>query len=276
MKNRKNYFTTVEFAKICGVKKQTLFYYDEIGIFRPAITDEHGYRYYSYTQIETFSVLMTLRDLRVPLKEIKAHMEHRSPQALINLLEERRSEIDRMLQQLQWSRKFIDTKIALTEEGLRAPVGEIITEDMPDEYHITTSYKGPDDEKAIAEAVSDHLNFRQELGIPSCYAIGGIIPRDSVSEQGYQYSSFYSVVEKEALEASGYTDIDFDAGGTYLVLYDDHGYRNVCENCRKLLDYAADRNLTLTSDFYEEVILDDLSVDGYYNYLVKLSIRFDG
>ena len=33
MKNSKNYFTTGEFAKICGVKKQTLFHYDDIGIF---------------------------------------------------------------------------------------------------------------------------------------------------------------------------------------------------------------------------------------------------
>ena len=55
--------------------------------------------------------------------------------------------------------------------------------------------------------------------------------------------------------------------------YDDHGYRNVRENCRKLLQHAADNGMRLTSDFYEEVILDDLSVAGYYDYLVKLSVR---
>lgn len=276
MKNSKSYFTTGEFARICGVKKQTLFHYDQIGIFRPAITDDHGYRYYSYTQIETFSVLMALRDLRVPLKEIKAHMDHRSPEALIELLNARRSEIDRMITQLQWSKKFIDTKIRLTEEGLHAPVGEIVIEDLPDEYHITTSYKGPDEEQAIAKAVSQHLNFRHQLGIPSCYAIGGIIPAESVTEEGYSYSRFYSVVDKEDLTASGYTGAVFDTGGQYLCIYDDQGYRNVHENCRKLLRHAAERGMRLTSEFYEEVILDDLSVDGYYNYLVKLSIRFDG
>ena len=30
------YFTTGEFAKLWGVKKQTLFHYDDIGIFQPA------------------------------------------------------------------------------------------------------------------------------------------------------------------------------------------------------------------------------------------------
>lgn len=275
MKNSKNYFTTGEFAKICGVRKQTLFHYDEIGIFKPAIVGENGYRYYSYTQIETFSVLMTLHHLHVPLKVIKAHMEDRSPQALIDLLTARRSEIDQLISDLIWSKKFIDTKIALTREGLEAPVGKIIFEDLPGEYLITTSYKGPDVEKEAAEAVSDHLNYRRQLKIPSCYAIGGIIPRSSVTPEGYTYSHFYSVVEKEDLIASGYTDAIFDAGGLYLCIYDDHGYQNVHQNCLKLLTYAADHHLIPTSDLYEEVILDDLSVDGYYNYLVKLSIRVD-
>ena len=32
---KKDYFTTGEFAAICGVSKQTLFYYDQQGIFCP-------------------------------------------------------------------------------------------------------------------------------------------------------------------------------------------------------------------------------------------------
>ena len=50
------YFTTGEFAKLWGVKKQTLFHYDEIGIFKPAIKKPNGYRYYSYQQFEVFGV----------------------------------------------------------------------------------------------------------------------------------------------------------------------------------------------------------------------------
>ena len=273
MKNSRNYFTTGEFARICGVKKQTLFHYDEIGIFRPAITGENGYRYYSYTQIETFQVLMALRDLNVLLKGIKAHMAHRSPQALIELLEERRNEVDEMIRKLQWSKKFIDTKIELTREGLDAPIGQVVFEDMPDEYHITTSYKGPDEYRDIMEAVSGHLNFRQSLEIPSCYAIGAMIPVDSVTKEGYRYSHFYSVVDREDLLASGYRDAVLDAGGRYICIYDDEGYRNVHENCRRLMDFAEREGLQLTSDFYEEVILDDLSVNGYEDYLVKLAVR---
>ena len=39
-KKIENHFTTGEFAKLCGVKKQTLFHYDEIGLLIPEQVDE--------------------------------------------------------------------------------------------------------------------------------------------------------------------------------------------------------------------------------------------
>lgn len=33
----RKYFTTGEFSKLCHVKKQTLFHYDEIGLLSPEI-----------------------------------------------------------------------------------------------------------------------------------------------------------------------------------------------------------------------------------------------
>ena len=42
------YFTTGEFAKILGVKKHTLFHYDEIGLFSPAV------KAVSYTHLDVY------------------------------------------------------------------------------------------------------------------------------------------------------------------------------------------------------------------------------
>ena len=44
---KKDLFTTGEFAGICNVNKQTLFYYDREGIFCPEVIAENGYRYYN-------------------------------------------------------------------------------------------------------------------------------------------------------------------------------------------------------------------------------------
>ena len=79
--NRERYLTTGEFAKIAGVTKHTLFHYDKIGLFRPEVTLENGYRYYSLTQLDEFDVIFMLRELDMPLNEISAYLARRSPGA---------------------------------------------------------------------------------------------------------------------------------------------------------------------------------------------------
>ena len=272
MKKNKTYFTTGEFAKLFGIKKQTLFYYDQCGIFKPDLTGENGYRYYSYTQPETFAILVMLRELGVSIQEIKAHMDHRSPETLITLLESKKATIDERIAALIWAKGYIDKKIRETEEGIHAPVGEIITEEAPDEYFIATAYKGADDERAVAEALGKHFAFCQSLGLYSAYPIGAAIPRDSVTANGYQYSEFYTYVHPSELAEIDSKQVSLTSGGTFLVLYDAHGYENINANCLKLLAYARAHSLQLGDCFYEDVILDDLSTEGYDNYLVKLSI----
>lgn len=38
--NKDRYLTTGEFAKLAGVTKHTMFYYDEIGLFSPEIKQQ--------------------------------------------------------------------------------------------------------------------------------------------------------------------------------------------------------------------------------------------
>ena len=50
MKNKKYLYTTGQFAKLNGINRRTLHYYDEIGLFSPEFKEENGYRYYTCFQ----------------------------------------------------------------------------------------------------------------------------------------------------------------------------------------------------------------------------------
>lgn len=56
MKLKLKPLSTGEFAKICNVKKHTLFHYDDIGLLKPDYYDENGYRFYSYSQLNLFYI----------------------------------------------------------------------------------------------------------------------------------------------------------------------------------------------------------------------------
>lgn len=110
-KKPKGYLTTGEFAKLCGVKKQTLFHYDQIGILKPELSGENGYKYYSYLQLETFSEISMLKELEMPLAEIKQYLNSRSPDSFLSLLSYLRTYIilppERYIQPLRhrWSHR---------------------------------------------------------------------------------------------------------------------------------------------------------------------------
>ena len=84
---------TGDFARLCGTNKRTLIHYDEIGLFKPAYTDDRGYRYYSESQFDVFFTINCLSKLGMPLREIGAFLNHRNPQALKKLLLEQREEV---------------------------------------------------------------------------------------------------------------------------------------------------------------------------------------
>lgn len=52
-----------EMASLFNVSRQTLIYYDKIGLFKPAVVNEKGYRFYSPTQIPLMRAILRMRAL---------------------------------------------------------------------------------------------------------------------------------------------------------------------------------------------------------------------
>lgn len=83
-----------EFSLLKNVTIKTLRYYDEINLFKPAITDKYtGYRYYQEDQMEKLDEITMYKNLGFSLEEIKELMkndkrEEQIKNKIINLIEE--------------------------------------------------------------------------------------------------------------------------------------------------------------------------------------------
>ena len=63
---------TGEFAKLVSVSVRTLYYYDEIGLLKPAFVDEqNGYRFYDEISLERMQEILFYRELDFELKSIR-------------------------------------------------------------------------------------------------------------------------------------------------------------------------------------------------------------
>ncbi len=63
--------TVNEVARRAGVSGRTLRYYDQLGLLRPVKTTEAGYRLYDEADLKRLQRILFLKELEIPLKQIK-------------------------------------------------------------------------------------------------------------------------------------------------------------------------------------------------------------
>ncbi|HEY1990255.1 MAG TPA: MerR family transcriptional regulator [Acidimicrobiales bacterium] len=65
--------TIGDFSRVTHLSVKTLHHYHQVGLLEPADVNRHtGYRYYAHEQIPTAQVIRRLRDLEMPVAEVKA------------------------------------------------------------------------------------------------------------------------------------------------------------------------------------------------------------
>ncbi|MFP3387742.1 MerR family transcriptional regulator [Brevibacillus sp. SIMBA_040] len=92
-------FKISEFSKLSRIPLQTLRYYDQIGLLKPAKTDESsGYRYYSAEQLLKINRIVIFKELGFTLQQIsELFQEDISAEQIRGMLKLKESEIERQL-----------------------------------------------------------------------------------------------------------------------------------------------------------------------------------
>ena len=267
--NRERYLTTGEFARIAGVKKHTLFHYDEIGLFRPEVTLENGYRCYTFAQLDEFDVISMLRELDMPLRDIGEYLTHRSPDALAALLSEEDRLITERLRRLRNMRRWVRQKAAVLARARGLETGVIALCEVPEQYLlcIAASGQGEMSAAAFAGAVSALYQEGDRRHVKSPYGIGGILPLREVQDGQFErYSHLYLLLDDRL------TDAVRRPAGKYLSACHQGGFEELPRLYKRMLAFAQDNGIHLTGSCYEDLLLDELAVPGDSQYLIQILI----
>ena len=106
---------TREFAKLCGVKKRTLFYYDELGLLKPLRVHENNYREYAPEQLCEMDAIKLLQASGYTLKEISGILQE-DADARRDYFFASEARIDQKIAELQEMKAYIARKKALLQE----------------------------------------------------------------------------------------------------------------------------------------------------------------
>ena len=114
----KNLFSIGELSKQQNISRQTLIFYDRIGLFSPAWVDpENGYRYYSASQLDYLDTICIMKKIGFSLDEIREHMKNYTLDSSIVALRKQLSIIEQQLQDLQLIRSRVEHRCLQLEHA---------------------------------------------------------------------------------------------------------------------------------------------------------------
>ena len=109
-------YSIKELADLAGVSARTLRYYDQIGLLKPAWTNEAGYRFYGENEVNLLQQILFYREREMDLKSIRQILYDEAFD-IANALEEH-------LQELERQKERIDLLIGLVRRSISSMKGE--------------------------------------------------------------------------------------------------------------------------------------------------------
>ena len=142
--------TISEMSKLHGISRQTLIYYDKIGLFKPESVDSNGYRYYSWRQIPLLREICFLKEAGMPLKEVIERLGKRTIHGELESLLEQKKRLEHQIGELNRLREAVSMRIhayITEEEAMRMETHEPFLMSYPERKVIfqrvyTSDYEG--------------------------------------------------------------------------------------------------------------------------------------
>lgn len=266
------HFTTGEFADICGVKKQTIFHYDEIGLLKPDFTRPNGYRYYSIQQVETFTVIEMLKEIDMSLAEIKHFLEIKSPKKTIALLAEKEDLMEEKIKKLEQTKQIIRNKKRQIENALNLDLDLIKIQHCEESVYILSQEVTQYSDKLVTKLLMNFIDEAKSKGIDRGHPIGVIMPCAEIIADNYQNFSHFCVrLDNPTTEKPTY----YQPKGDYVIAYHKGSYLHIHKTYLKIKAFLAIHHYQITGNSIEEYLLDEVSVNGLDNYVTRIMIQIE-
>lgn len=269
---------TGDFARLCGTNRRTLIHYDEIGLFSPAYTDEKGYRYYSENQCDVFFTITCLKELGMPLRQIRDYISHQDPQTIRLLLQKQQKKVAAELEHLRRIQTVINTKLSLITQAENysdvSHISEIfIEEQQEDEILILSAPIFSDDHDTIFSCLCAHIGTCSRHSLNCGHPYGAMLPSENISAGDYNtYAYFFTKISPSAVDIPGHIHTHVKRKGTYASVCLRGDYYQADPAFEKLIAYPAEHNMHPGQYIYKEAVLDELTARKE-EYLTKISVQ---
>ena len=261
-------FTIGQFAKLHEINKKTLMWYDEVGILKPAIVKENGYRYYTFQQSSLLETILMLRDCNMSISEIRNFLNNRSASTLEHLLSDKISELDSTIAHLKTVKAILEEKKNTMSTIRNLEISDISIIDKKEAHTfvtVTTSQDVPlekEIEKIVAEAKKHQLHRLHDA------SYGAMLPVENLYRGDF---CAYSALYIELPFPTHQKGLHIQPAGKYLRAFCKGHWNQLPNRYMEMLNYAKEHRFTFSGFAYEKGINEPV-IDTLEEYISQIEI----
>ncbi|MGL4344336.1 MAG: MerR family transcriptional regulator [Cellulosilyticaceae bacterium] len=194
----KQYYKIGEISKIYGIGKDSLMYYEEIGILSP-MRDQNGYRLYHISDIWRLNLIKELRTLDFPMKKIKAYLDERTVETTKAVFHEELVLIEDKIQELNRHKKNICERLEMIQAVLVRDQFETIQRvSLPKRKALILNANITRDEDVDFLIQKLQKEYEDRFYILGNHNIGAVFNLDKLAQNIYtEFQSVFCLLEEE-------------------------------------------------------------------------------
>lgn len=263
-----NLFSAGELAKYQNISKQTLLFYDKIGLFKPSYTDpSNGYRYYSAEQLDYLDTILIMKKIGFSLNEIKTHMMAFTTENSLTFLRQQLVVIEDKIKELSLIKNRLEHRCEQIEriDSCTKPTPVVsVSEPIYILYHEVEKPYGTTQvslatKQCYAQALSNDLPmfFQCGVSVPLAHIRAG---RFTEAATAFVTTDRIDSVDNVKLLPSGLTASTYHIGK----------YDAIAEAYIRLLTFCKEQHLRIVSDSYEFCINDYITSRNEDEFVTKI------
>ena len=267
----KEYYKIGEISKIYGIGRDSLMYYEELGILKP-FRDKNGYRMYKLSDIWRLNLIKELRSLNFPMKKVKEYLDDRNIESTKEILNTEISLIDEKIEELLSYKKNIMKRLDTISYELRnLNLYEIDLVYINKRKALELNANITKDEEfdfLIQKLQKDYENRFTILGNNN---IGSSFCLDKIKQGIYnEFKSVFCFLEDE----EEIYNIIFNEG-YYLTLTYKGEYKNNKHYINKMFKYIEEKGYKIISDPIEIYKIDIHETGDINEFITEIQIPVD-
>ena len=265
----KNLFSIGELSQLQGISRQTLIYYDRIGLFKPSYSDPNtGYRYYDANQLDYLDTICIMKQIGFSLQEIKDQLNNFTLDNSIDALKQQQIKIDDQIKTLQVIKSRVKQRIDLLQSAIdHDALKQVSIQMVLPQTLLIQPVQSPYSLENISIATKRLFHDAFENHLPIYYQSGVVVPYQRILDKEYTKASMVFLPIENGFN---HKDIIHTPKGQCVIGYHLGDYQSIGITYERILDYCHTHGLTIESDSYEFCINDYLSSSDETEFITKI------